>query len=281
MAIKYTGGKTVTVTVNNLASDTVACAYWYTGAVSPKGYSYVIKGLLDDGNNSTSTDFSYNTVLKGENSSNPTATTTFKTVDNIYDTSNARYPTYVWAYVNLLPHFHNASNYGSVIKSSYVEVRQRQNSISSSNNSFDVYWNENGASNKTISPTITCSPSNSYTKTINVSHSNTSITESNSTVTSGNALSIKVKGKGSSTITLSPSDGAGGTSTTISVTGKTAVTNMTATYSGHLNTGAGTSMIVSKTPSDANADSFTITRTGTALILAARASASSLILASL
>ena len=259
MAYKYTGGKTVTVTVGNLAQDTIACAYWYTGAVSPTGASYTIKGLLDDGNNSTSTDFAYNTVLKATASSPSSTSVTFKTVDNIYDSTNGRYPKYVLAYVKLLPHFHNGNTFGAAIQTSNIEIRQRQNSISCNTSSITDYWNRGNATQSTVNTaSVNYSPSNAYVSTMNVSSNNSSVASVSTSLSNSAQLPITLKSKGTATITISPGDGAGGTAKTISVTSKTGVTSISASYTGDLNTGAATSITVSKTPSNADATTFTI-----------------------
>lgn len=261
MAYKYTGGKTVTVTVGNLAQDTIACAYWYTGAVSPTGASYTIKGLLDDGNNSTSTDFSYNTVLKATASSPSSTSVTFKTVDNIYDSTNGRYPKYVLAYVKLLPHFHNSNTFGSAIKTANIEIRQRQNSISCNTSSITDYWNRGNVTQYTVkTAAVNYSPSNAYVSTMNVSSNNSAVASVSTSISNSAQLPITLKSKGTATITISPGDGAGGSAKTISVTSKTGVTSMSASYTGDLNTGASTSITVSKTPSNADATTFTISK---------------------
>lgn len=262
MAYKYTGGKTVTVTVSNLASDTIACAYWYTGAVSPTGASYTIKGLLDDGNNSTSTDFAYNTVLKATASSPSSTSVTFKTVDNIYDSTNGRYPKYVLAYVKLLPHFHNGNTFSTAIQTANIEIRQRQNSIACNTSSITDYWNRGNATQYTVNTAaVNYSPSNAYISTMNASSNNSSVATVSTSLSNNTQLPITLKSKGTATITISPGDDAGGTAKTISVTSKTGVTSMSASYTGDLNTGASTSITVSKTPSNADATTFTIAKT--------------------
>lgn len=265
MAYKYTGGETVTVTVSNLASDTIACAYWYTGAVSPTGSSYTIKGLLDDNNNTTNTDFSYNTVLKATVSSPSSTSVTFKTADNIYDETNKRYPKYILSYVKLLPHFHNSNIFGDIITSENIEIRQRQNLIVCSTSGITNYWNRGNVKQYTVNTSLVYYlPSNAYTSTISVSSNNTNVASVTTSIENNTQLPITLKSKGTATITLSPGDNAGGTTRTILVTSKTGVTGMTVSYTGNLNSGGSTNIIVSKTPSNADTNTFTISTTQTA-----------------
>ena len=184
MLIKYTGGETITATTKNVLCDSVV-AYWFTGAVPPKGYTYTIRGILDDSNNSTSSDFSYYIPIQNN------STNKFKTVSNIYDGSH--YPTYVWAYIKMTAKFDNKS-WSDISEPAYVEVRQKVNSVTITSSKSTTYPNSNRI-------TYTISPSNSYNKGIKFSIS------SGSDVIALSGTTITPLKSGSSVIKITSADG--------------------------------------------------------------------------
>lgn len=189
MAYKYTGGESITCTISNVNCGNAA-GYWYTGSELVTGQSYTVRGILDDLNNSTSTDFTYNTKI----SSN--GTVTFKTVANLSDGTHN--PSYVLSYVRMLPKFDNATFGPAAVKSTTIEIRQKVNSVSVTSSTSKTF----GDAAFTLAYTV--SPANAYTGSA-VSFSK----DSGSSVTlSGTAnKTVTIAAAGTSTLRYTSADG--------------------------------------------------------------------------
>ena len=193
--IRYTGGETITATVGNMVSSN-ADAYWYTGSKSPTGASYIINGIYDDNDSSTSTDFAYKTNLARVTGNN--LTNSFKTASNIFDDTNKRYPKYVVSFIKFRPKY-ASGNYGNEVQSTnYVEVRQKVNSVSITSSNNKTYGN----AAFTISYTV--APSNAYVGNM-VSFSKQSGSSVNLSGTANKTVTIV--GAGTSTIKYTSADG--------------------------------------------------------------------------
>jgi len=132
MIIKYTGFEPVKVKVSNIYGRKLVNAYWYTHNKNVAGFTYSVKGLEDDGNKATSTDFTYYNEIAPANRTDTayikSVANTFKTVatlNGVTDgkTSTLRYPSYVRSNIIMRPIFDDG-NLGRVNTSEVIEIRQ-------------------------------------------------------------------------------------------------------------------------------------------------------------
>lgn len=132
MIIKYTGGEPVKVKVSNIYGRKMVNAYWNVSNKIVAGSTYSVKGLQDDGDKNTSTDFTYYNEIAPANRTDTayikSVANTFKTVatlNGVTDgkTSTLRYPSYVRSNIIMQPIFDNG-NLGRVNTSEDIEIRQ-------------------------------------------------------------------------------------------------------------------------------------------------------------
>lgn len=132
MIIKYTGGEPVKVKVSNIYGRKLVNAYWNTLNKNVAGFTYSVKGLEDDGDKNTSTDFTYYNEIAPANRTDTayikSVANTFKTattLNGVTDgkTSTLRYPSYVRSNIKMQPIFADG-NLGRVNISEDIEIRQ-------------------------------------------------------------------------------------------------------------------------------------------------------------